>query len=198
MRNAFLCCFLITSAFGQDPASDEGLLPVFRCVLDERPRMLVILLGEKQDQALAFHTESGTLWKAWKAEEGKPAVLLVGALYTGKHGPQPESQGKLLFTDEKPQLSCSDPEASLQYLGHLVGKDGAVSVRWAFQDASHHNLAVIKASAAPGTAGVDLNYQLEAPPAGGRQVSIRKPGSADASRDLKAGMPVDFNIDFAK
>jgi len=71
MRNAFLCCFLITSAFGQDPASDEGLLPVFRCVLDERPRMLVILLGEKQDQALAFHTESGTLWKAWKAEEGK-------------------------------------------------------------------------------------------------------------------------------
>jgi len=60
---------------------------VFRSVLDRRPRVITVALH--QDLYVAYDGNNGGLFKVWK--EG---VVLDGAVYTTKHGPQPTSQGR--------------------------------------------------------------------------------------------------------
>ena len=178
MKFLLLAPLLALPLAAQNPVPERsGNLQVFRCVLDERPRMIVIRLG--QEHAVAFDTEFGLLWKAWKAEPGQLPVKLEGAVYNGAHGPQPTSQGKIFFTDADPQLICSDKAAQLQYLGHLPQSDGTAIVRWAFRDKEHRNLAVIAAKPTFESGKIVINYKVEGESAPGINVSLRPPGTKD-------------------
>lgn len=168
-------------AHSQSPVPKRGgNLPVFRSVLDDKPRVLVIRLGS--EHAIAFDCENGILWKAWQAEPGQLPVKLQGAVYNGVHGPQPVSEGKTLLIDEKPQLICSDPTAALQYLGHSPQPDGTAIVRWAFQDASHKNLAVIAVKPSFSNNTITLHYTLE--DAASVKVALRPPGTEKPAQAL--------------
>ncbi len=59
---------------------------VFRCVLDQHPRMVVI--NPTSDLWLAFDATNCSLAKVWKGD-----VKFDGAVYTTVHGPQPTSRG---------------------------------------------------------------------------------------------------------
>ena len=67
---------------------------VFRCVLDGRPRSVVVALDD--DMWIAYDATACTLYKAWAG-----GMTFTGGVYDGKHGPQPQADGKLLaqFTD---------------------------------------------------------------------------------------------------
>ena len=107
-------------------AALEGSPPVFRSVLDGRPRMIT------------FHLDD-SLWVAYSAETGgfyrasRDGVDLDGAVSTSMHGPQPESIGQAyvvsdsaggwhLIRDGRRQ----SPE--VRYCGHAFEDDGAALV----------------------------------------------------------------------
>ena len=62
---------------------------VFRCVLDERPRVVVAALSP--DLTVAYDTQTCALFKAWSGD-----VDFTGAVYDTLHGPQPVTRGELL------------------------------------------------------------------------------------------------------
>lgn len=59
---------------------------VFRCVLDQRPRMVVVALDD--ELWAAWDTAQGGLYRAWKG-----GVHFDGPVYTTVHGPQPTTLG---------------------------------------------------------------------------------------------------------
>ena len=67
---------------------------VFRCNLDDRDRVLVF---EKDQIACAYDTNTGEFWKVWKAKGSSKLINFSGAVYDGRHGPQPKSLGKILW-----------------------------------------------------------------------------------------------------
>lgn len=80
------------AALSQASSPDRPIAPwVFRSVLDEQPRMVTAALHP--DLYIAFDATHGGLYKIWK--EG---VVFEGAVYDGKHGPQPSAQGYAYFT----------------------------------------------------------------------------------------------------
>ena len=183
MKLLFFSAFFLTGSLShaQSPVPERsGNLPVFRTVLDEKPRVLVIRLGS--EHAIAFDCENGILWKAWRAEPGQLPVKLQGAVYNGAHGPQPVSEGKFLFIDEKPQLICSDTSATLQYLGHSPQADGTAIVRWAFRNADHKDLAVIAVKPSFAKDTITLQYKLEGTPS--VKVALRTPGTDNPPQAL--------------
>jgi cytochrome c len=69
-------------------AAERGRDPfVFRAVLDERPRMLVLAL--RPDFWVAYDAERAALSKLWEG-----GVNFTGAVYDWRHGPQPTSRGR--------------------------------------------------------------------------------------------------------
>lgn len=100
----------------------------FRCVLDNRPRMLVLALSPTW--WAAYNTQNGTLAKFWQG-----GVKLQGTIYTTKHGPQPVSEGKPLLDhyverDVKVWQVFQDGKelaVSAQYAGHKL-EDGQVTL----------------------------------------------------------------------
>jgi cytochrome c len=89
---------------------------VFRSVLDNHPRMITLALSD--DIWVAYHTQSGAMYKAWKG-----SVYFDGAVYTTAHGPQPITIGNS-YVENKYQnpwfvLSGKDTvHTSLNYKGH--------------------------------------------------------------------------------
>jgi cytochrome c len=59
---------------------------VFRCVLDQRPRMVTLALSD--EMWVAYDATHCGLYKAWKG-----GVHFDGPVYTTVHGPQPTTQG---------------------------------------------------------------------------------------------------------
>lgn len=188
MKALLLTILFIPSALAQSPVPERGgNLPVFRTVLDEKPRILVIRLGS--EHAIAFDCERGILWKAWHAEPGQLPVKLEGAVYNGSHGPQPVSQGSYILTDTNPQLTCSDTSATLQYLGHSPQADGTAIVRWAFRNADHQNLAIIAVKPSFENGTITLHYKLEGDPS--VKVALRRPGTEEPA-ELIGTNPTSF------
>ena len=96
---------------------ERGLSPwVFRSVLDGRPRMLTAALAP--DFFVAYDTETGGLYKAWRGD-----VKLDGAVYTTAHGPQPEASGRVWLKDDTTapwtlRENGATVTAITQYRGH--------------------------------------------------------------------------------
>ena len=84
----------------------------FRSVLDSMPRMATAALHE--DLWVAYHTETGALYKAWQG-----SVNFDGAVYTTAHGPQPSTLGDAWFVNrfKTPWLLGGQP-VEVQYRGH--------------------------------------------------------------------------------
>lgn len=87
-KNIILVLILATtlSAWAQDIKRPREIW-VFRSVLDKRARVITVALHN--DMYVAYDGNNCGVFKVWK--EG---VLLEGAVYTTKHGPQPISIGK--------------------------------------------------------------------------------------------------------
>lgn len=81
----------------------------FRSVIDGKPRMLTLDLGG--DVKAAYDTSNGTLYKVWKGE-----LVLSGAVFDTKHGPQPEASGILFFEDESGHWD--DTSSPVGYAGY--------------------------------------------------------------------------------
>jgi cytochrome c len=109
---------------------------VFRCVLDERPRVVVIALHE--DLYVAYDTTDCSLYKAWQGD-----VKFDGAVYTTVHGPQPTSRGVdyIVKHDEKPWLlrraGKAQEHPAPQWLGYrFIGGQVHLRYRVTFDDTS--------------------------------------------------------------
>ena len=95
---------------------------VFRCVLDKRPRMVVIALHEHL--WVAYDATTCSLYKAWDGD-----VKFQGAVYDDVHGPQPVSRGEAYFIDNfKGLLSVtqSQRELKLAWRGYRYEDEGVV------------------------------------------------------------------------
>ena len=106
----------------------------FRCVLDTKPRVLVLALAP--NLWAAYSTPTGQLWKVWSG-----GVKLEGAVYTTKHGPQPTSKGDVLQLTEAPEqpwtvLKDGNPVPfTVQYRGHkLEGESIVLRTELVFAD----------------------------------------------------------------
>ena len=78
---------LLASAVLAAAATERPRDPwVFRCVLDGRPRSVVVALAE--DLWVSYDATQVAMVAAWKGD-----VELLGAVYDAVHGPQPEARG---------------------------------------------------------------------------------------------------------
>jgi hypothetical protein len=102
---------------------------VFRCVLDDRPRVVVAALGDAA--WAAWDTQHGALYQAW--QPGNEGVKLAGAVYNGEHGPQPATDGKVLHREPlgpawfAPGSGTAVSPVPFRYKGHRLGAPGRVS-----------------------------------------------------------------------
>ncbi|WDE98597.1 hypothetical protein PQO03_12190 [Lentisphaera profundi] len=86
--------FLLLLLLSNSIFSNES---VFRCNLDNHPRVLVF---QSNDRACAYDTNTGQFWKAWKAPTNK-IINFTGAVYDGRHGPQPNTIGVKLLENSQ-------------------------------------------------------------------------------------------------
>jgi len=133
-----------------------------RCVLNERSRCLAIHLSPKL--SVAYDTQNGALAFAWKPKDPANPINLVGAVFTGRHGPQPLIAGKILFEEKATQYTCSNKDAKLRYLGHSVDKQGDIQVKFAFQNDKGEHIAEFteqaKATSAPDSGKTQLTREV--------------------------------------
>ena len=117
---------------------------VLRCVLNKRPRCLAINLHPKV--SVAYDTWKGALCLAWQPKDPKHPLKLDGAVFTGRHGPQPTTEGKLFFDFSGTQYECSDTSASLRYHGHRIDSKGHVVLKFGFVKPDNTQIAVLEES----------------------------------------------------
>jgi hypothetical protein len=105
---------------GLPPAPPRPRDPwVMRCVLDGRPRMLVVALSD--DLWLAYDTTTCTLAKAWRGD-----VNFDGPVYTTAHGPQPTSRGQDLHD---PLAGSSWGPTEAFFRGYTL-IEGRITLHW--------------------------------------------------------------------
>lgn len=97
---------------------------LFRTVLDDRPRVAVAALGD----ALwaAWDTEACRLFQVWRP--GSAGATLTGAVFDGKHGPQPMTDGVVLLREPGGVAWFTEgKKAPVRYRGHRLGAPGEVT-----------------------------------------------------------------------
>jgi cytochrome c len=100
-------------------AAERGRDPfVFRAVLDERPRMLVLAL--RPDLWVAYDAERAALYEVWEG-----GVNFTGAVYDWLHGPQPSSRGRAFLVSpwQEPWELVVDGQvrpAEVRWRGHRL------------------------------------------------------------------------------
>lgn len=97
---------------------------VFRSVLDDRARMITLALDSSL--WLAYDAQYGSLYKAWKG-----GVEFDGAVYTYRHGPQPNSLGNAYFEGTERQAWRIRKDGKLitpkvSYKGHKFEHDRVI------------------------------------------------------------------------
>jgi cytochrome c len=114
---------------------------VFRSVLDQQPRMVTVALHD--DMYMAFDARHAGLYKAWKG-----GVILDGAVYTTKHGPQPTTKGYAYYENvmAKPEwqlvVNGLDILPRVQFNGYYF-KEGQVTFKYTLDD-RNGNIAQIE------------------------------------------------------
>ena len=114
-----------------EEAPERGRDPwVFRCVLDGRPRVVVVAFGP--DKWAAWDTTGCGLYKVWRGD-----MRFTGSVYDTRHGPQPQSAGTTLatFGDDEPwKLVDGDTKtaARVRFAGYRVDGRDRVSFRYSF------------------------------------------------------------------
>ncbi len=100
----------------QTPTLSAVRPPVFRSVIDGRPRMLTVDLGDRL--WAAYDAKNGSLYKVWR-----DGVQFEGAVYDYNHGPQPRAIGPayVLRTGRSPWrlvMSGERVAPEVRYRGH--------------------------------------------------------------------------------
>jgi hypothetical protein len=142
---------------------------VLRCVLDGRPRMLVVALD--RDLWAAYDTQSCTLARTWRGD-----VNFDGPVYTTAHGPQPTSRGDDLpdltvgaawhvqrCDDDSPGNFALDPQpAAVSFRGHRY-VDGHVQLLYALTcpDGSRMSITETIEAAHPNAGGIEFVRQFD-------------------------------------
>lgn len=90
---------------------------VTRSNLDSNIRMVNFAL--KENLWASYYTQSASLYQVWQGE-----IDFTGAVYNGRHGPQPVSTGSAFIqnpskSDWRLELNGQAIPATVQYLGHL-------------------------------------------------------------------------------
>lgn len=111
---------------------------VFRSVLNERPRMLTILLDDKH--AIAYDTWHGLLGLGWQVTNG-PLVNFTGPVYDGAHGKQPLTLGDILFENKEAEFTSS--LGTTHFLGYST-RDDKVILKYGIKNSRHQVIAVIE------------------------------------------------------
>lgn len=155
MLSAMILSLLLAAPADAPPTKPPAKPPhdphVFRCVLDDNPRMLVISFGD--DLWMSFDTTTCTVARVWKGD-----IDFTGTLYDHRHGPQPTSRG-----EDVPWHAEFDPAGirvevdgesiapTPQWLGHAVlGGTVALHYRLDFGDAGSIDMTLV-----PGVAELD-------------------------------------------
>lgn len=108
---------------------------IFRCVLDDNARMVVISLGNRY--WAAFDAGHCGFYKIWRGD-----IELSGPVYDGRHGPQPKSKGPVLLIapddgSSAPRSSRGGDQSTPTWLGYrianglatLASRTGGATVR---------------------------------------------------------------------
>lgn len=101
-----------TTAPLQSPAM-SGEMRAFRSVLDGKPRVLTLRLGD--ELSIAYDTEAGTLFKVWDGQ-----VTFSGPVYDQKHGPQPTTPQRDYLFNENARW-----QNGIEYRGYRLDGDSA-------------------------------------------------------------------------
>ncbi|GAB4250934.1 MAG: hypothetical protein Kow0027_14550 [Saprospiraceae bacterium] len=172
---------------------------VIRSVLDSFPRVATVALHD--DLWVAYHTETGALYKAWKG-----SVNFDGAVYTTVHGPQPSSIGDAWLVNRFRQpwrvvQNGQETEPKVQYRGHRF-ENGQV---WLNYELTLPEGKKIKVSERPeyfpsgnGLTGFERTFRTEAVPEGTEvlllmnlnSVAFEKAVVTDAQWEVTAKEPV--------
>lgn len=102
---------------------------VFRCVLDDNARMLIISLGD--NWWMAFDTVHCSIYKLWHGE-----IELTGAVYDTKHGPQPHAKGRFVLDGKTPIRFDVGANDSVAHWGGYELRDNLVTLKWKRGDAT--------------------------------------------------------------
>lgn len=122
-RSWLVMLVLAAGVFAEDAPKSAAMRDpwVFRCVLDERARVIVAQL--QPTVWVAYDAQSCGVYKAWLGE-----IKLTGAVYDTKHGPQPLSVGDHCFQQESLELwsitkNGQNSPAKAKYLGYRLSKE---------------------------------------------------------------------------
>lgn len=115
---ALLSAVALAPLSNAEDKSDDKRPAVFRCVLDKHARVIVCRLSP--NLWAAYDAATCGLFKVWTGD-----INLTGSVYDTKHGPQPQSQGAVLFTASgKPVWSVkkgdADVDAKPRYAGYTL------------------------------------------------------------------------------
>ena len=179
------------------PALEEdGRGPqAFRSVLDGRPRMLTLALGE--DLWVAYEVSSGALYKVWR-----DGVDFEGAVYDTHHGPQPTSRGPAWWVSPQRRpwrvlREGGEEQPRVRYRGHRL-QDGHATLSYALHLADGTVLGVAETPRhvedAAGRPGLERSFATGGVPEGVRLAlalhlgSLRSPDGVEADGGTLEGV----------
>ena len=127
------------AAAGESAEAERGWDPwVFRCVLDRRPRVVVVALAD--DLWAAWDATTCSLYKVWPG-----GMNFTGSVYDTRHGPQPQTDGDAIETfgegEQWKQTTVGENvvrggPVSPRWLGYRVDGTRSVTFRYAIGDIS--------------------------------------------------------------
>ncbi|MFK7961289.1 MAG: hypothetical protein AB8G96_12290 [Phycisphaerales bacterium] len=151
---------------------------VFRCVLDDNPRTVVVALH--RDMWLAYRTADGTLARAWSGD-----VQLAGSVYDASHGPQPVTVGPVRLEQAAGTIFSlrrgdTNRTATTRWLGYRIVEGEVVIRRRIDLPGRRHAVIEEMPVAVPTESGVSLErrFSLVGELSSGMSVEIELPAVA--------------------
>lgn len=129
---------------------------VFRCVLDQRPRMVVIALHE--NLWVAYDATTCSLYKAWKGD-----VKFQGAVYDHVHGPQPVVRGQPMVDE------IAEP-----WIVRRNGNDIECEFHWKGYRIQHDQVTLLYQIQLEVESSIDVEEQVEAVAADAKTISLQR------------------------
>ena len=186
-----LFLFCVTAFVQADDAKRDPW--VFRCVLDERARVIVAQLHPHF--FAAYDAQSCSLFKAWIGD-----INLTGSVYDTKHGPQPLSIGDIVFKQESLDLwsiskDSKAVEAKRKYVGYKV-KDDTFALLYAIELPGDKTVSITETpsiSEKDGAYTLSRNYDIKDLPEG-YVVSLQNAGAVEGAVVKADGAELKDNV----
>lgn len=154
-----------------DERSDAGDRPhdpwVFRCVLDQRPRTVIVALSD--DVWAAWDATTCALYKVWPGgEEG--GMNFTGTVYDTRHGPQPQTRGDAFDTFEGSSWQVmkdgEEIEVTPRWEGYAVRGTESVALGFSFALPGGEKVAVLEIPESAGPRSLRRRFEVSGLPEG--------------------------------